>query len=83
MCYVNPVVRKLRKVGHNMSFTFQEVCEELSKLDETTLLEVLNITSDEIVNKFQDKIEEDLESLAIDLEYEKDITLNLFTKDND
>tara|TARA_R110000822_G_scaffold14005_3_gene49393 strand:- start:3563 stop:3763 length:201 start_codon:yes stop_codon:yes gene_type:complete len=66
-----------------MALTFQEVCEELSKLDETTLLEVLNITSDEIVNKFQDKIEEDLESLAIDLEYEKDTTLNLFNQDID
>ena len=81
MCYVNPVVRKLRKVGHNMALTFQEVCEELSKLDETTLLEVLNITSDEIVNKFQDKIEEDLESLAIELE--KDSILDLFNQDND
>jgi TATA-box binding protein (TBP) (component of TFIID and TFIIIB) len=69
------------KVGHNNMLTFKEVCEELSKLDETTLLEVLDITSNEIVNKFQDKIEEDLESLAIDLE--KDSTLDLFNQDID
>ena len=69
------------KVGHNNMLTFKEVCEELSKLDETTLLEVLDITSDKLVNKFQDKIEEDLESLAIDLE--KDSTLDLFNQDID
>ena len=69
------------KVGHNNMLTFKEVCEELSKLDGTTLLEVLDITSDELVNKFQDKIEEDLELLAIDLE--KDSTLDLFNQDID
>ena len=42
---------------------------------------MLDITSDEIVNKFQDKIEEDLESLAVDLE--KDSTLDLFNQDID
>jgi len=61
--------------------TFKEVCEELSKLDETTLLEVLDITSDELVNKFQDKIEDDIEALAIDLE--KDTILDLFNQDID
>ena len=66
------------KVGHNNMLTFKEVCEELSKLDETTLLEVLDITSDEIVNKFQDKIEEDLESLTIE-----DSVLDLFNQDID
>lgn len=42
---------------------------------------MLDITSDELVNKFQDKIEEDLESLAIDLE--KDSVLDLFNQDID
>ncbi|WBF78146.1 hypothetical protein MEP402_gp26 [Methylophilales phage MEP402] len=51
-----------------MALSYKEVCEELSKLDETTLLEVLDITSEDLVNKFQDKIEDNLEELSNDLE---------------
>jgi hypothetical protein len=43
------------KVGHNNMLTFKEVCEELSKLDETTLLEVLDITSDKSLTSFKIK----------------------------
>lgn len=53
-------------VGHqkvNMQRTFQELCEDLKKFDETTLLELLNITSEELVDVFQDKIEENLDRL--------------------
>ena len=32
-----------------MALSYKEVCEELSKLDETTLLEVLDITSEDLV----------------------------------
>lgn len=60
--------------------TFTDVCEELTKLDETTLLEVLEITSDEIVSKFQDKIEENLEELSNDLESSRQF--DLFNQDN-
>jgi hypothetical protein len=48
-----------------MALTFPEVCEELKKLDEQSLLELLEITSDEIVNKFEDKIEDNLEHLTL------------------
>lgn len=48
-----------------MTLTFPEVCEELKKLDEQSLLELLEITSDEIVNKFEDKIEDNLEHLTL------------------
>ncbi len=58
--------------------TFQEVCDQLIQLDETTLLEVLDLTSEDIVNKFQDKIEDKLELLAEDLEPE-----NIFNQDNE
>ena len=51
-----------------MPLTFKEVCEILSKVDEITLLEVLDIASEDIVNKFKDKIEERLESLEEDLQ---------------
>lgn len=46
-----------------MQRTFQELCEDLKKFDETTLLELLNITSEELVNMFQDRIEENLDRL--------------------
>jgi hypothetical protein len=58
--------------------TFQEVCDQLIQLDETTLLEVLDLTSEDIVNKFQDKIEDKLELLAEDLEPD-----NIFNQDNE
>jgi|TARA_R100001463_G_scaffold4162_6_gene15968 hypothetical protein len=51
-----------------MALSFKEVCEELTKIDETTLLEILDITSEDIVNKFQDKIEDNLEELSNDLD---------------
>jgi hypothetical protein len=51
-----------------MALSFKEVCEELTKIDETTLLEILDISSEEIVNKFQDKIEDNLEELSNDLD---------------
>lgn len=51
-----------------MALSYKEVCEELTKIDETTLLEILDISSEEIVNKFQDKIEDNLEELSNDLD---------------
>jgi hypothetical protein len=35
-----------------------ELTEELRKVDEVTLLELLNITADDLVDAFLDKIEE-------------------------
>jgi hypothetical protein len=42
--------------------TFEEICEQLKGTDEITLLEVLNISSEEIVERFQDLIELKLNS---------------------
>ncbi len=53
-----------------MQRTFQELCEDLKKFDETTLLELLDISSEELVNKFQDKIEENLDKLLNDTDNE-------------
>lgn len=50
--------------------TQKEVRDKLKKLDETTLLEILEITSEEIVDRFDDKIEEKEEYFINDLDEE-------------
>jgi hypothetical protein len=52
--------------------TFEEICEILKETDEITLLEQLDISSEEIVEKFKDLIEENLEFFQQDLEDEDD-----------
>ena len=49
-----------------MAFTFKDVCDKLEKLDEVTLLEVLEISSDEIDDNFE-KLSEDLDDGQIEL----------------
>jgi hypothetical protein len=51
-----------------MSLTLRDVMERMGKLDEITLLEVLNISSEEIIERFADKIEDKFEELEIDLD---------------
>ena len=41
-----------------MSKTIRDLIEDLKKLDEVTLLEVLNLSSEEIVDRFEDVIED-------------------------
>ena len=41
-----------------MTLTFSELIEELYDIDEITLLETLGLTSEDLVNKFMDKVEE-------------------------
>lgn len=53
-----------------MSLTLEEVKEHLKKLDETSLLELLNITSDQIVERFEDLIEDREDYFIADLEEE-------------
>ena len=50
--------------------TFEEVCFLLKRLDEITLLEVLNISSEEIVDRFKDVIEDKIDELAQEFEDE-------------
>ena len=59
---------RCRTWRRSMPLTFKEVCERLSQIDEVTLLEVLDIASEDIVNKFKDKIEERLDSLEEELQ---------------
>ena len=44
--------------------TLQELKDKLSKLDEVTLLETLEISSEDIVNRFGDYIENNYEHLT-------------------
>ena len=51
-----------------MALTFEEVCKRLSRIDEVSLLEVLDISSSDIVEKFKDNIEDKLDILEEDLQ---------------
>ena len=46
-----------------MSLTLEELKGRLSSLDEITLMEILDIHSDELVEAFEDKIEEEQDKL--------------------
>lgn len=50
-----------------MNLTFEEVCERLKKLDEVTLLEVLDISSEDLVERFKDLIEDKLDDFEEEL----------------
>ena len=53
-----------------MNRTFYELCEDLKKLDEITLMELLNLTSEEIIDAFQDKIEDNFDRLSKEINNE-------------
>lgn len=48
--------------------TLSDIKKALLKLDEVTLLEILEITSEDIVNRFEDFIENKADELEEDLE---------------
>ncbi len=48
--------------------TFNELCERLKELEETLLLEVLEINSHQIVDRFNDLVEQKRDYLEDDLE---------------
>jgi|TARA_R110001606_G_scaffold245943_1_gene394011 hypothetical protein len=49
-----------------MATTYYEILEKLEQLDEITLLEVLDITSQDLVAKFSNRINNRLEELQED-----------------
>ena len=51
-----------------MALLLTEIMERLKRLDEVTLLEVLEINSEELVERFTDKIEERADELESELE---------------
>ena len=48
--------------------TLYDPAEKLKKMEEVTLMETLEITSEEIVDRFLDRIEEKFDQLEIDLD---------------
>jgi len=50
------------------NLTFEELNEELCKMEETELLELLDIESEELVEKFQDKIEDNYDKLLVEVD---------------
>ena len=52
--------------------TFEEICEKLKQIDEISLLEILGISSEDIIDRFKDLIENKLEYFQKDLEDDED-----------
>ena len=46
-----------------MELTLEELKEKLAGLDEVTLMEILDIHSDELVEAFEDRIEDNINKL--------------------
>lgn len=55
-----------------MSLTLEDVKKRLQKQDEVSLLEILEISSEDLVDRFEDKIEEKLDYFIDDLGDEED-----------
>lgn len=51
-----------------MALTLEEVKEKLHRFDEVIILELLDISSEDLVERFEDKVIDRLEELAEDLE---------------
>ena len=49
-------------------FTLEEIKDKLKQLDEVTLMETLEITSEDLIDRFVDRIEQKQETLEIDLD---------------
>jgi hypothetical protein len=55
-----------------MPLTLNEIYDKLKDIDEITLLEILNITSEDLVERFQDEIDEHADRLEKELQDEID-----------
>lgn len=51
-----------------MALTLHDIKEKLKQLDEITLMETLDISSEDLVNRFVDRIEEKQDTLENDLD---------------
>ena len=49
-------------------FTLEEIKDKLKRLDEVTLLETLEITSEDLVDRFPDLIEKQQDTLELDFD---------------
>ena len=53
-----------------IELTLEELIERLRRLDEILLLELLEIDSDSIVEKFRDRIEDNFDKLIKEVDYD-------------
>jgi len=51
-----------------MALTILDLFEKLKRLDEISLLEILNITSEELVDRFEDRIEAMFDQLVDEID---------------
>jgi hypothetical protein len=51
--------------------TQQEIKEILSQYDEVTLLEILDVSSEELLDRFEDRIDEQYDELVEELCYDR------------
>lgn len=56
-----------------INLTQHELNEELLKIDELTLLEILKITPEDVIERFQDRIEENFDTLLEEVDALKEI----------
>ena len=54
-----------------MSITYHELKERLKQIDEISLMEILEISSEDLVDRFDDRIEQKYDILAEDFETEE------------
>lgn len=59
-----------------MSLTIYDLQDRLRGIDELSLLEILNIDSSEIVEKFLDKIEDNFDKLITEFEDEDESSVD-------
>ena len=53
-----------------MALTLREILERLKSLDEVELCDILSLTSEDIVERFIDVIEEKMDTLEIEVDWE-------------
>jgi len=56
-------INSLRLTDMREEITLEELKEWLSRIDEVTLLEILDISSEELVERFTDEIEDNYDKL--------------------
>lgn len=57
-----------KKLKRNVMLTLNDVTERLKQQGEIPLLEILDISAEDIVERFRDRIEDNYEVLAVELE---------------
>ncbi len=51
-----------------MSLTFEDIIDRLKQLDEVTILELLDLKTEDIVERFRDVIEDAIEEIEKELQ---------------